>query len=175
MNILRLNNINGELDARLNILHFEIGIIIPNNGFKWNRLPDQFENCLHRNARPGNARFPKMNFGADLNSIHVANVHYSGHKPQAGPWPDKTAGMRPNQCPILTEVSLTRTGTLPSFDPCPESRPVLHSASRRRTANRHLSNRSRSGGRGIGGHETRGTATASSTVQSGVRHREKIR
>jgi hypothetical protein len=28
-----------------------------------------------------------MNFGADLNSIHVTKVHYSGHKPQAGPWP----------------------------------------------------------------------------------------
>ena len=33
---------------------------------------------------------------------------------------------------------------------------------------RHLSNRSRSGWRGVGGHETRGTDTASSTVQSGV-------
>ena len=33
---------------------------------------------------------------------------------------------------------------------------------------RYLGNRSRSGWRGIGGHETRGTDTASSTVQSGV-------
>jgi hypothetical protein len=33
---------------------------------------------------------------------------------------------------------------------------------------RHMCNRSRSGWRGIGGHETRGTDTASSTVQSGV-------
>ena len=33
---------------------------------------------------------------------------------------------------------------------------------------RHLCNRSRSGWRGIGGHEPRGTDTASSTVQSGV-------
>ena len=33
---------------------------------------------------------------------------------------------------------------------------------------RYLSNRSRSGWRGMGGHETRGTDTASSTVQSGV-------
>jgi hypothetical protein len=33
---------------------------------------------------------------------------------------------------------------------------------------RSLSNRSRSGWRGIGGHETRGTDTASSTVRSGV-------
>jgi len=33
---------------------------------------------------------------------------------------------------------------------------------------RYLRNRSRSGWRGIGGHETRGTDTASSTVQSGV-------
>ena len=33
---------------------------------------------------------------------------------------------------------------------------------------RHLANRSRSGWRGLGGHETRGTDTASSTVQSGV-------
>jgi hypothetical protein len=33
---------------------------------------------------------------------------------------------------------------------------------------RHLRNRNRSGWRGIGGHETRGTDTALSTVQSGV-------
>jgi hypothetical protein len=33
---------------------------------------------------------------------------------------------------------------------------------------RYLGNRSRSGWRGIGGHETRGTDTASSTVRSGV-------
>jgi hypothetical protein len=33
---------------------------------------------------------------------------------------------------------------------------------------RYLGNRSRSGWRGVGGHETRGTDTASSTVQSGV-------
>jgi hypothetical protein len=33
---------------------------------------------------------------------------------------------------------------------------------------RHLGNRNRSGWRGVGGHETRGTDTASSTVQSGV-------
>ena len=33
---------------------------------------------------------------------------------------------------------------------------------------RHLCNRSRSGWRGVGGHETRGTDTASSTVRSGV-------
>lgn len=83
MNILRLNDINGVLDARLNILHFEIGVIIPNNGFKRNRFPDQFENRLHRNARPDNTRFPKMNFGAYLNSIHATNIHYSGHALQA--------------------------------------------------------------------------------------------
>lgn len=83
MNILRLNDINGVLDARLNILHFEIGVIIPNNGCKRNRFPDQFENRLHRNARPGNTWFPKMNFGADLNSIHVTNLHHSGDAPQA--------------------------------------------------------------------------------------------
>jgi hypothetical protein len=86
MNILRLNDINGVLDARLNILHFEIGVIIPNNGFKWNRFPDQFENRLHRNARPGNTWLPKMNFGADLNSIHATNVHYPRHKRQAATW-----------------------------------------------------------------------------------------
>ena len=86
MNILRLNDINGVLDAGLNILHFQIGVIIPNNGFKRNRLPDQFENRLHRNARPGNTRFPKMNFGADLNSIHVTNIHHSRHKRQAATW-----------------------------------------------------------------------------------------
>jgi hypothetical protein len=33
---------------------------------------------------------------------------------------------------------------------------------------RHLRNRNRSGWRGVGGHETRGTDTASSTVPSGV-------
>ena len=33
---------------------------------------------------------------------------------------------------------------------------------------RYLGNRNRSGWRGIGGHEMRGTDTASSTVQSGV-------
>jgi hypothetical protein len=84
MNILRLNDINGVLDARLNILPFEIGVIIPNNGFKRNRFADQFEHRLHGNARPGDTWFPKMNFGADLNSIHATNLHCSPHKRQAG-------------------------------------------------------------------------------------------
>ena len=83
MNILRLNDINGVLDARLNILHFEIGVIIPNNRLKRNRFPDQFENRLDGNARPGNAWLPKMNFGADLNSIHVTNIPHSRHERQA--------------------------------------------------------------------------------------------
>ena len=82
MNILRLDDINGVLDARLNILHFEIGVIIPNNGFKRNRFPDQFEDRLHGNARPGNAWLPKMNFRADLNSIHVGNISLCRHKRQ---------------------------------------------------------------------------------------------
>jgi hypothetical protein len=82
MNILRLNDINGVLETRLNILHCEIGVIIPNNGFKRNRFADQFENCLHGNARPCNTRFPKMDFGADLNSIHRSNLHDSEHRSQ---------------------------------------------------------------------------------------------
>jgi hypothetical protein len=86
MNILRLNDINGVLDACLNVLHFEIGVIIPNNGFKRNHFPDQFENRLHRNARPGNTRFSKMNFGADLNSIHATSIPHSRHEGQAATW-----------------------------------------------------------------------------------------
>ena len=78
MNVLRLDDINGVLDTRLNILHFEIWIIIPNDGFKRNRFPDQFENRLHRNACPGNARFSKMNFGADLNSIQAISIPIFG-------------------------------------------------------------------------------------------------
>ncbi len=74
---LRLKDINGVLDACLNILHFEIGVIIPNDGFKGNRFANQFQDCLHWNARPANARFPKMNFGADLNSIHATRLSHS--------------------------------------------------------------------------------------------------
>lgn len=74
MNIFRLNDINGELNARLDILRFEVGVVIMNNRLKWNRFPDQLENRLDRNARPGHARLPKMDFGADSNSIHEANM-----------------------------------------------------------------------------------------------------
>jgi hypothetical protein len=87
MNILRLNDINGVLEARLNVFHCEIGIIIPNNGFKRNCFADQFENCLHGNARPCNTRFPKMDFGADLNSIHRSNLHDSKHRSQGAGFP----------------------------------------------------------------------------------------
>ncbi len=82
MNILRLDDINGVLDARLNILHFEIGVVIPNDRFKRNRFTDQFQDGLHRNARPGNAWLPKMNFGADLNSIHATNIPHFWHERQ---------------------------------------------------------------------------------------------
>jgi hypothetical protein len=74
MNVLRLDHINGVLDARLNILHFEIWIIIPNDGLNRNRLPNQLENRLHRNACPGNTRLAKMNLAADLNSIHSTSI-----------------------------------------------------------------------------------------------------
>jgi hypothetical protein len=83
MNILPLDNLNGVLNARLNVLHFEIRVIIPNDGFKRNRFPDQFEDRLHRNARSGNTRFPEMNFGADLNSIPIFNIYMARQKRQA--------------------------------------------------------------------------------------------
>ena len=78
MNVLRLDNINRVLDARLNVLDFEVWIIIPNDQFKRNRLPNQFENPLHRNACPCDTRFPKMDFRADMNSTHATSIPIVG-------------------------------------------------------------------------------------------------
>jgi hypothetical protein len=109
MNILRLNNINGVLKARLNIFHSEIGVIIPNNGFKRNRFPHQFENRRHGNARPCNTRFSKMNFGADLNSIHATNIANARHERQA----------RKNHDDYQVNARPVKTIQLPNNQPLP--------------------------------------------------------
>ncbi|HEY3863987.1 MAG TPA: hypothetical protein VGO59_19090, partial [Verrucomicrobiae bacterium] len=56
------------------------------------------ENGLHGNARPRDARLPKMDFGADLNSIHGSNLHDSGHRSQGAAFPLTT--QLPNNQPL---------------------------------------------------------------------------
>jgi hypothetical protein len=109
MNILRLNDIDGVLNARLNIFHCEIGVIIPNNSFKQNRFPHQFENRRHGNARPCNTRFSKMNFGADLNPIHATNIAHARHEEQAR---KKHGDSQVNGCPMKT-IQLPNSQPLP--------------------------------------------------------------
>ena len=98
MNILSLNDINRVLDASLEILLGEIGVIILNNRVERNCFAHQFENGLHGNARPRDARFPKMDFVADLNSIHGSNLHDSGHRSQGAAFPLTT--QLPNNQPF---------------------------------------------------------------------------
>ena len=107
MNIFRLNDINCVLEARLNILHCKIGVIIPNNGFKRNRFPHQFENRLNGDACPGNTRFSKMNFGADLNAIHAGNISLSRHKRQAAIGVHLDRGINPGTPVPTTELKRT--------------------------------------------------------------------
>jgi hypothetical protein len=67
-----LNHVNGVLDARLDVLHFEVGIVVSEDGVEWNALANQFQNVLDCDAGAGHTGFSKMNVRADLDSIlHV--------------------------------------------------------------------------------------------------------
>lgn len=60
------------LDARLDVLHFEVGIVVSDEGVKWNALANQFQNVLDGDAGAGHTGFSKMNVRCDLDSIlHV--------------------------------------------------------------------------------------------------------
>ena len=69
------DNVNGVLHARLDVLGLEIGIVIANNCFGRDAVPDQFQHGLNGNSRACHARFSKMNFRADLDSAHVLNIY----------------------------------------------------------------------------------------------------
>src|ERR1039458_2933985 len=69
------DNVNGVLHARLDILGLELGIVIANNCFGRDAVPDQLQNGLNGNSAACHAGFSKMNFRADLDSAHVLNTY----------------------------------------------------------------------------------------------------
>ena len=71
MKVFAPHNVNGVLHARLDVLGLEIGIVIANNRFGGDVVPDQLQNGLNGNSAACHARFSKMNFRAHLDSAHA--------------------------------------------------------------------------------------------------------
>ena len=74
MDIFTRHNINGVLNARLNVLRFERRIIIPDDRLWKNAIANQFQNGVDRNPGTGHARLSEMNFRAHLDSTHSVNI-----------------------------------------------------------------------------------------------------
>ena len=60
VNVFEGHEVNGVLDAGLNVRDCQIRIIIPDNVGETRAFADQLEHVLHRNARAGEAGFFKM-------------------------------------------------------------------------------------------------------------------
>ena len=68
MDVFAFNDVNGILEAGLNVLALESGIVVPNNRLWRDAVTNQFQDCLNGNSSAGYARFAEMNFRADLDS-----------------------------------------------------------------------------------------------------------
>jgi hypothetical protein len=61
VDVFGLHDVNGVLDARLDVLHFEVGIVVSDDGVEWNALANQFQNVLDGYTSAGHTGFAKMN------------------------------------------------------------------------------------------------------------------
>src|SRR5215208_1758747 len=75
MNILSCYQRDGVLQAGVNVILFQIRVIILNNLVEGQTLVNQFEYVLHRDTCAFNDRFAKMNLRVDDNSFH-RSPHY---------------------------------------------------------------------------------------------------
>jgi hypothetical protein len=69
VNVFDFNYVNRVLDARPNVLDFEIGIEIPDDFPKRKSLTYQFEDALHWNSGASNTGFSKMDIRINRNSF----------------------------------------------------------------------------------------------------------
>jgi hypothetical protein len=66
VDVFALNHVNRVLDARLEVLHVEVGIVVSDDGVKRNALANQFQNVLDSDAGAGHTGISKMNLRTDL-------------------------------------------------------------------------------------------------------------
>jgi len=74
VDIFARHNVNGILEARLNVLPFERRIVSPADGLWRNASTDQFQNGVDRNPGSCDAGFSEMNFRAHLDSTHRVKI-----------------------------------------------------------------------------------------------------
>ena len=74
MDIFARHNVNGVLNARLNVLPFECRIVIPDDRLWRNVVANQFQYGVDRNPRTGDAGLSEMNFRAHLDSTHRVKI-----------------------------------------------------------------------------------------------------
>ena len=84
MDVFSLDNVNGVLNARFDVLDFQLGKVIADDGLEGNPIADQLQYRLHGDARACHARFTKVDRGADLYSTHGLTLHPSMWARQAG-------------------------------------------------------------------------------------------
>jgi len=84
VDVFSLDNVNGVLNARFDVLGFKLGIVIADYGLEGNAIADQLQYHLHGHARACHARFAKVDRGADLYSTHGLTLHPSMLARQAG-------------------------------------------------------------------------------------------
>src|ERR1019366_2358635 len=96
----------------------------------------------HRNARPGNTWLAKMNFGADVNSIHAANISLSRHKRQAAIGVHYSAQRQFARLQDKKRIALVSVATtcVPAISDPLEGSP-LFSVESKRSAHRHCEGR----------------------------------
>ena len=74
VDIFARHNVNGVLEAGLNVLPFKRRIIVPDDCLWRNGIADQFQNGVDRNPSPCDAGFSEMDFRAHLDSTHSVNI-----------------------------------------------------------------------------------------------------
>jgi hypothetical protein len=84
MNVFALHNINGELEASLDVLALERRIVVPNYRLCGDAIANQLQHGVNGNSSAGHARFSEMNFRTNLGPIHVANIHLMAPQRQGG-------------------------------------------------------------------------------------------
>ena len=74
MDSFACHNVNGVLNARLDVLPFERRLVIPDDRLWRNAIANQFQHSMNRNSGAGDAGFSEMNFRAHLDSTHSVNI-----------------------------------------------------------------------------------------------------
>src|SRR5208337_1323584 len=67
--ILNRQHVNGILDARANVLRFQIRVVILDDLSEGKPFTDELKHALHRNPRTGNTRLAEMDLWADRDSF----------------------------------------------------------------------------------------------------------